>query len=118
MDMRLTGWTFAGLLCFAWTQRAAAQGPASGPAGSPSSRPAVSPYLDLTRRGDTTFNYYRRVRPEVELRAATAQNRSAIGQLRSDQAQAEASRALPTTGHPTYFQNLSHFYPRGPATRG
>jgi hypothetical protein len=32
------------------------------------SRPPVSPYLDLLRPGGPTFNYYRRIRPELEWR--------------------------------------------------
>ncbi|MBI3464664.1 MAG: hypothetical protein HY000_16655 [Planctomycetes bacterium] len=100
-----------GFMASAWLQQASAQAPNRGHA-LPQSRPAVSPYLDLTRGPDTSFTYHRRVLPDLELRAATTQNRQAIGKLRSEQEKAEETKSkLSGTGHATQFMNLSHFYP-------
>src|SRR5437867_1092470 len=78
-------------------QARAQVGPASRP--TPSSRPPVSPYLDLTRRGDPGLNYYRRVLPELQLRAADAQQAGAIGQLDRRLSKTEqATSNLPGTG--------------------
>ena len=76
-----------------------------------SDRPTVSPYLDLLRGGDTAFNYHRRVKPEMEWRSATSQNRQSIGQLQQDQTRGESASKLSGTGHASQFQNFSHFYP-------
>ena len=101
----------AGLIALAWIRQASAQAPNRGHA-LPQSRPAVSPYLDLVHGPDTSFNYHRRVRPELELRAATTENRQAIGRLRSEQEKVEEAKTkLSGTGHATQFMNLSHFYP-------
>jgi hypothetical protein len=87
----------------------------SKPAGTPSSRPAVSPYLDLTRGGDTAFNYHRRVRPEMEWRAATAQDRLSLARLGQQQDEANRRRAsgLKGTGHAAQFMSYSHYYQLG-----
>jgi hypothetical protein len=87
----------------------------SKPAGTPSSRPAVSPYLDLTRGGDTAFNYHRRVRPEMEWRAATAQDRQLIVHLgqQQDEAKRRQISGLKGTGHAAQFMTYSHFYQLG-----
>ena len=46
----------------------------------PPSRPSsvVSPYLDLMRRGTPTFDYYRRILPELEFRRAYQRNTQQI----------------------------------------
>ena len=70
----------------------------------------MSPYLDLTR-GNPTFQYFRRIRPENELRSGLAQQGAAIESLQSTTAKAEQSKTgASPTGHPTQFLNLSHFY--------
>jgi len=76
-------------------------------------RPALSPYYNLTRReGGTGVNYYTMVRPQIE-----AAERSRLQQRQIQQLQGQVSRpgnqagAGGTTGHPSYFMNLSHFYP-------
>jgi hypothetical protein len=88
------------------------------PAGAqvaPGARPAVSPYLDLARRGDPGLNYYRRVRPELEVRGAINQQGLAINQLQRQAAAATAAGAAGAagtaqTGHHSSFMNYSHFY--------
>ena len=100
-----------GLVALICVPEASAQA-RNGHSAAPQSRPTVSPYLDLTRGPDTAFNYHRRVKPELELRSATAQNRQAIGQVQREQEKAEEAKSkLSGTGHPTQFMNLSHFYP-------
>ncbi len=105
------------LALIASSENARAQAvPRRGPAGTPSARPAVSPYLDLTRRGDPAFNYYRRIRPEQELRAAVNQQSGAIQDLqrKGETGQEGAGSGLSSTGHPVQFMNYSHYYGAGP----
>jgi hypothetical protein len=94
-------------------------GSAAGPAMAqlPSSKPTVSPYLNLTRRGDPpAINYYNLVRPEISFRQSiqqlqqqTTTNQQAISTLEAG----TTAPALSPTGYPAgfqthlrYFQNL------------
>ena len=50
----------------------------------PVARPRLSPYLDLGQRGRgrrSSFQYFRRIRPELEIRRAFQINRAGIRQL-------------------------------------
>jgi hypothetical protein len=70
-------------------------------------RPTVSPYLNLTRQGNTALNYYNLVRPEFEFRNAY---QSLQQQVRQNQTTIEEAGGVPTTGHTTNFQNYSHYF--------
>jgi hypothetical protein len=93
-----------------------------GPPTNPYSRPTVSPYVELLRRGDPGINYYRRIRPEVDLRTADSLQIGAIQRLErrsaarreGDATPAEASQELGSTGHPVYFMNYSHYFRGAP----
>ena len=76
-------------------------------------RPALSPYYNLNRReGSAGTNYQLLVRPQIE-----AAERARLQQREIQQLQRQVSRpgsqggAGGMTGHPSYFMNLSHFYP-------
>ncbi|QDT62899.1 hypothetical protein [Calycomorphotria hydatis] len=83
----------------------------------PNKQPVTSPYLNLLRpgRGGVTFEYFRRVRPELEFRRADQMFQGEISNLRT---QVSADRVLPqrreiplgTTGHPTSFLNTSGYF--------
>lgn len=77
----------------------------------PPSSPTFSPYLNLLRRGNPAVNYYGLVRPEVQSRAAIGQLQQSVQGLDSTIAEGQNASSL-ATGHPTQFQNLSHFYPQ------
>lgn len=77
-------------------------------------RPPFSPYLNLTRPGSTTLNYYGLVRPELDFRNSIAGLQNQVGTLDravNDAAQAGPATALPATGHPTVFLNYSRYFP-------
>ena len=108
----------------AWAQ----QGPRTSYSGSSArggnpldqrpSRPAVSPWLDLTRRGQggggsAAFNYHRRILPERELRAADVQQRGQIQQLGQTLSTLQRSGStLQGTGHPVRFMDYSQYFPQ------
>jgi len=76
-------------------------------------RPALSPYYNLTRReSGSSLNYQTLVLPQIE-----AQHRAQYQQKQIQQLQGQVSRPASqgttggATGHPSYFMNLSHFYP-------
>jgi hypothetical protein len=76
-------------------------------------RPALSPYYNLMRReGGTSVNYYSLVRPQIDAAERARSQQKQIQQLQQ-QVSRPASQAGTgvTTGHPSYFMNLSHFYP-------
>jgi hypothetical protein len=113
----------AGLLSVSPTVVEAQLGP---PPLTRSPRPVTSPYLNLLATDDPdvqAFQYYRRVRPEVELRQSAERQGSAIRGLRQE---VEADRRallmqsptslLGTTGHPTQFLNYGGYF-RSPAAR-
>ncbi len=83
--------------------------------------PTTSPYLNLLNGSRRSFalNYYRRVRPEQELRAADAQLERDLSGLRRDvdeRAGAKPAAGLPATGHAASFLQLGGYFtsdPRG-----
>jgi hypothetical protein len=101
---------------------AQAQPPAAlGPTRlAPSSRPVTSPYLNLAIDDGTfdgpAYQYYRRVRPEIELRRANASLTSELRDVRRQMgeqppmAQSPAS-GIGSTGHPVSYQSFGRFYP-------
>lgn len=104
-------------------------GARSKPFTNAQSRPTVSPYLNLFNEGfsDGADNYNTLVRPQINQQRTNAQFRRQNEQLRR-QEQAVNSRfqalsARPaftptgnqnilTTGHRTFYNNTSHYYPR------
>jgi hypothetical protein len=101
---------------------ATAQPPAQlgPPTLTPSTRPVTSPYLNLAAGfegvGGPTYQYFRLIRPEVDLRRANTRLGNELRDVRRQlelpptMAQSPAS-ALGTTGHPTAFQSTGTFYP-------
>ena len=97
----------------------AVAGPAWAQTGVPSTgRPTVSPYLNLTRRGQSpALNYYNLVRPQVEFYSSIQQLQQQVGSNRSalnTLEQAGTQSGLPPTGfipqfqtHRAYFQTYS-----------
>lgn len=76
-------------------------------------RPALSPYFNLTRReSGSSLNYHTMVRPQIEAQYQAQYQQRQIQQLQR-QVSRPASQATAggATGHPSYFMNLSHFYP-------
>jgi hypothetical protein len=82
-------------------------------------RPAVSPYYNLMRQDSgSSLNYHTLVRPQIEAQYQAQYQQRQIQQLQH-QISRPGSQATPggMTGHPSYFMNLSHFYPGlGPGT--
>lgn len=88
-------------------------------------RPVTSPYLNLLnsqlqQSGNSfAFEYFRRVRPELELRQANEALSRSIQNLDrrvNEQQQQLQGAGLGPTGHQTYFFNYSGYYNFG-ATR-
>lgn len=89
-----------------------------------SPRPVTSPYLNLLATDDPdaqAFQYYRRVRPEMEFRQAAERQGTAIRGLqrelddvRRGELMQSPTSALGATGHPTQFMNLGGYF-RSPA---
>ena len=77
-------------------------------------RPTVSPYLSIFR-GNPAINYYGTVRPQIEMNRQLNQLEQQLqaGQpnlvLPLDPQQQQGPLAI-TTGHPTSFQNTSHYF--------
>ena len=83
------------------------------------SRPTTSPYLNLLRRsngGGFAFNYFQRLRPEMEFRRNAAVLGRSINSL-SRQMQQQKNRnlggGLGQTGHSVTFLNLGGYFSRG-----
>jgi len=83
-------------------------------------RPTISPYLNLLRRdGGIGFQYYRRVLPEREFRAAYQQQSQALRGLSREieEIGRPPSRSLGgglgTTGHPAVFQSYGGLFGGG-----
>ncbi len=102
-------------------------------------RPPISPYIDLLKREGPTYMYYRRIRPEMELRRQLQLNQMRLQQLQTRVAlQGErlnrligtrfgsivlprpsaagggvtgGVQGLPPTGHPTAFGDLGGYFP-------
>src|SRR5206468_2651681 len=81
------------------------------PGGVPFNPPVVSPYLNLTRPGNTALNYYNLVRPEFEFRAAYQGLQVQANRQQAEINQVAGEESLPATGHSSSFFNYSHFYP-------
>ena len=91
---------------------------ASAQRRAPARRPTTSPYLNLLNRsgGGIGFQYYQRVRPEVEFRNADRQLSSDVNTLRSrlDDQKAqreELKQGLSRTGHVPRFMDLRGYFP-------
>lgn len=105
-------------------------GPASKPFSNVSRRPTVSPYLNLFNEsfdeGGTDLNYQTLVRPQLQQRQINdqlQQQTQALNRRLQEIAaqpsynQQGSTRQAPT-GHSTFFQVYSHFYPSaGPQRR-
>jgi hypothetical protein len=91
--------------------------PASAQRRAPVRRPTLSPYLNLLNRNNGVgFNYYQRVRPEVEFRNADRQLSSDVNTLQSRLNDLKAQReelkqGLSTTGHVPRFMDLKGYFP-------
>ena len=79
--------------------------------------PTVSPYLNLLRGGNPAANYYNGVRPEFQQRTYNQQFRTTLQELEQRQAagltpedELEPLPSLPSTGHPTAFNNLAGYF--------
>lgn len=91
-------------------------------------RPKISPYLDLTQQGfgnngsnnningDVTFQYFRRVRPDVEFRNAENKLRqnlkSLANNVKMSKTQSRTS-LLGTTGHAASFNTQGRYFNNG-----
>src|SRR6476660_2932481 len=73
-------------------------------------RPPYSPYLNLTRPGNTAINYYGLVRPEVDFRNSIAGLQSQYGTLNQEVNDPRAAQSFPGTGHGATYLNYSHYY--------
>lgn len=90
-------------------------------------RPKISPYLDLTQQGNNNtgggvgFQYYRRVRPDVEFRQAENNLRQNLKSLtksvKESKIQSESSM-LGTTGHAASFNTHRRYFNNGAASGG
>lgn len=73
-------------------------------------QPTFSPYLNLLRRGNSTFqNYYGLVRPEQQFRTANEQLQSNFNQVQRQISLAQQAKVAPplkSTGHQVQF--MSH----------
>jgi hypothetical protein len=83
----------------------------------PAARPVTSPYLNLldpAGRG-LAFNYYRRVRPELEFRRADERlSRSVHGlerQIPGEENRPTGQTGLSPTGHAATFMNSGGYFP-------
>ncbi|HUG91136.1 MAG TPA: hypothetical protein VML55_09895 [Planctomycetaceae bacterium] len=116
---RAAFWMTATLLAGFGLATADAQSPGRARTG-PYDRPTISPYTTLLGldQGNLVREYYRRVRPELELRnAATQFSRSIQGLQRQvdqqrDLIQSETSQ-IGATGHATFFQNHRRYFGAG-----
>src|SRR5690606_38644495 len=97
--------------------------PLGPPTLTPSQRPTTSPYLNLAPGGgfgSPAFRYFTQVRPEIDLRRASARQG---GQLRSLQEQFAQQRqmmlqspasGLSPTGHRATFLNYGSYFNSSP----
>src|SRR5262245_43953384 len=113
-----------GAVAFVAGGRAQAQfTPNVRPTPVPYSRPTVSPYLNLLRGADTPgLNYYLGTRQQFNQRVINQQYRTALQDLEQRQTVApeaeslDAYPALPSTGHPTAFNNVGSYFNTGSPT--
>jgi hypothetical protein len=104
------------------SSEAQAQAPAYGPPGGarrgPLDRPVISPYATLSGLSgdDLVREYFRRVRPEVDLRNSASRQQQNIQNLQRQVNQQRAllrqsqTSQLGATGHPTYFLNHRGYF--------
>ena len=87
-----------------------AQTPARPGGIVPTTTPAYSPFLNLLRNDNPTFqNYYGLVRPEVEFRG-NIRNLQRQEALTQDELAGTAGSGLPGTGHRTAFLNTGGYF--------
>jgi len=113
---------FAGLMLLALPDSTFGQLPNRNSVGQPPAqyrRPTTSPYLNLLDGNNSdAFNYFRRVRPEVDFRRENARLERSIQDLDRrafappPQTPTERIRTISPTGHPTSFRSLSTYFPR------
>src|SRR5882672_9735632 len=73
--------------------------------------PAYSPYLNLTRRGNSaTANYFGLVRPELEFRGAYRGLQQQFNQQQNAALPAVDQFGLPYTGHTATFLNTGGYF--------
>lgn len=120
----LGGLTVLALLAASAGSECRAQRPLAGAGSAPRIRvpdkgPTTSPYLFLLRPDGAgfAFNYFRRVRPEMEFRRADNRIRQSVEQLDrriTEQREAPpAASGLRPTGHGVSFQNLGSYFSSG-----
>jgi hypothetical protein len=107
-------------LAFAGTASAQNVYPYMRPNYGPYYRPGLSPYLNLLRGGDPASNYYLGTVPEFQRRQDARFFRAEIGNLDARLAASGAAptpeedrdllRPLPSTGHPTAFNNTAGYF--------
>jgi len=93
-----------GLLVLVMTSSAHAQGPYTRPLTN--STPPVSPYLNLTRGGNSAVNYYGLVRPQMDAQRLLQQTQTGGGMP----AGSGLTMDMPNSGHPVQFMNFSHYF--------
>lgn len=86
-------------------------------------RPAISPYYDLLNRGNRSFEfqYFRRVRPDVEFRQAENRLRQNLNSLskRVDRPRDQSETSmLGTTGHAASFNTHRRYFNTGARSGG
>ncbi len=83
--------------------------PATAPAGY--ARPAYSPYLNLLRFGSSpAINYYGLVRPQEDFSSSISQLQYQDQTLQQSVTGLQTAATLPTTGHPSQFQNYTKYF--------
>jgi hypothetical protein len=113
-------------ICLLAIRTSQAQQPVRGPWPGPPrayQRPVTSPYLGLLAApgGSVEFEYFRRVRPELELRRETERLHRSLRTMRQQtepdeplrrdgRSQDGTLRPL-TTGHSTSFMNRGNYFP-------
>lgn len=93
----------------------------AGPSLRRSNRPTTSPYLNLldsdARGNGIGFNYFSRVRPEIQLRNQGNKLQGSLDNLQRQAAQQQQEQpkqsgasALTPTGHAATFMNYGNYY--------
>ena len=87
-------------------------------------RPRISPYIDLVQDNnnrDIAFQYFRRVRPDVEFRQAEndlRQNLKSLSKSIDDSKTQSESSMLGTTGHAASFMTHHRYFNNGARSGG
>jgi hypothetical protein len=115
MRLRLTSTILAAAVLALCVEHASAQGPDL----RAFRRPTTSPYLNLLDNNGRGigFNYYRRVKPEIEFREAYERQYQSIRKLDRRLEQQELrlqslNSQLGTTGHTTSFMSYGSYFGR------